>query len=61
MKVTDQAVSGTVYFDNAGGRFVESKVSSKVTMEIATAGMEITSGTDSQMLVKLVSVEKSEQ
>jgi hypothetical protein len=61
MKVTDQSVSGTTYFDNVAGRVAESDVTSKMKIEVTTAGMTMKTESETQALMKLVSVEASKK
>lgn len=60
MKITDQSISGTTYFDNAEGHFVESDVQSHLKMEITVGKMKIESDTTTEMTMKLQSVDTAE-
>ena len=52
-KMTDASASGTMYFDNVAGRFVEGTIKSKMKMEVTVVGMTLKTDMAMDMQMKL--------
>ena len=53
VKFKDQTLEGVIYFDNAAGRFVESSITQKMTLELSLAGKTINQSISTESITKL--------